>query len=140
MRKKKDKKQKPVKPDEKAHKSKHLENKEEDLAQQTRGKDREGQKKSRNKESWWSISLFSAIFNYPSRSKFSRSVDQQQEQQAFIKAVVTAYQNIITEQQQPASGLITDWVQWEASFDWNVWRLKWRTGINTEIPFIDQTL
>ncbi len=42
-----------------------------------REKEREGRRKSRNKESWWSISLFSAIFNYPSRSKFSRSVDQQ---------------------------------------------------------------
>lgn len=42
--------------------------------QKTWAKEKEEQRESRNKESWWSISSFSAIFNYPSRSKFSRSV------------------------------------------------------------------
>lgn len=37
-------------------------------------KEREGNRERRNRESWWSICVFSAIFNYPSRSKFSRSV------------------------------------------------------------------
>lgn len=60
IRNERDKKQKPARRDEKARGKKQ------------RGRQK-GQKGRGGRDSWWSTSSSSAIFNYPSRSKFSRS-------------------------------------------------------------------